>query len=418
MMALDVNKLSAAKLWLISAPTAAPTKTTPRGMPYLAHALYALVTIESAEVERVTSDEHWRIYVNPDWFDAATVPEVGRELAHVTWHLLSDHAGRARTLGVDRSTARHWALASDVAISRTLDGDDARPVLLPTASTQNLRDGKSVEEYFAVLSGLPASGGDHADLDSSEGCGSGADGIPRTNEFGRGADVGAVNELESRSIRERVAIDYRDHVAQRGTDPGDALRWVRDVLEPETPWDQVLRAAVRRAVARAAGHGSYTYSRPSRRASSQPGVVLPGQFRPVPRVSVIVDTSGSVDDQLLARALAEIDGVIAAIGVSGASVTVYSVDAAVHATKTLRSAREAQLIGAGGTDLRIGLTAIEDERPRPDVVLVLTDGDTPWPENPPPGSVVIIAMLGRKGEQPLPPSPPWAVRVECLLEEW
>lgn len=417
-MALDLNKLSAAKLWLISAPNASTTGSAPRGLPYLAHALYALVAIETAEVARMTCDEYWRIYVNPTWFDGASVPEVGRELAHVTWHLLSDHAGRARSLGVDRSTANHWAMASDVAVSRTLDSDDTRPALLPTATSQRLREGKSAEEYYAVLSGLPASGAKSPDPAPLRGCGSGADGIPRPNEFGLGADVGAVNELESRSIRERVAVDYREHSAQRGTDPGDALRWVREVLEPEVPWDQILRSSIKRAVARVAGHGFYTYARTSRRATSQPGIVLPGQYRPVPQVSVIVDTSGSVDDQLLARALGEIDGVIASIGISGASVTVYSVDAAVHTTKNLRSARDAQLIGAGGTDLRTGLKAIEDERPRPDVVLVLTDGDTPWPENPPPGCVVIIAMLGRKGAEPLPPTPRWAVRVECLLEEW
>lgn len=421
-MTLDANKLSAAKLWLISARDAsAPggnAGTEPRGLPYLAHALYALVPVESFDVERATCDEYWRVYINPGWFDRSAVPEIGRELAHLVWHLLSDHANRARTVGVDRATARAWTDATDIAISHTLEGDDSRPEHLPTAAGCGLPGGRSAEEYFAQLSGLPAIADPDTDqqLEGFDGCGSGADAVPRASEYGPAADVGAVLEMEARSIRQRVAIEYSDHVRARGTDPGDARRWIREVLEPRTPWEQVLRSAVKRAAAWAAGLGDYTYSRPSRRAGSVRDVVMPGQHRPTPRIAVVVDTSGSVDDRLLTRALGEVDGVIRGSGVAGSGVTLYSVDAAAHVTKHLRSAHHAELVGAGGTDLRVGLSAIEAERPRPNVVVVLTDGDTPWPENPPPGAVVVIGLLGRSG-QTLPPTPEWAVRVECLLEE-
>lgn len=416
-MPLDLNKLAAAKLWLISAPPSTASAGGARGLAYLAHAVYALIIVESTQVRRASCDERWRVYLNPEWVDTATVADLGRELAHVTWHLLSDHAGRARSLGVDRSTAEHWSRAADVAVAHTLGADDTCPPDLPTAAEEGLPVGRSVEEYYAMLSGLPATLDEPADGPPVDaGCGSGADGIPRGHELGDGSDIGGVTDMGGRSIRERVAIEYRDHVTTRGTDPGDALRWVREVLEPTTPWEQVLRAAVKRAVAWAMGRGDYTYSRPSRRAGSVPNVVLPGQHRPAPRISVIIDTSASVDDRLLARALGEVDAVIAAVGIAGTGVTVYSVDAAVHATENVRSAADAKLIGAGGTDLRIGLAAVADERPRPDVVVVLTDGDTPWPENPPPGSVVIVVLLGRP-DTAFPPTPDWAVRVECRLED-
>lgn len=420
-MSIDAHKLSAAKLWLISTPTGQPTTSSPRGLAYLAHALYALVTIESSEIPRMTCDEHWRVYVNPTWFANAEVPQIAMELAHLTWHLLSDHTGRARSMGVDRHTVTPWNVASDVTVAHTLDADQLRPQHLPTAAERRLPPGKSSEEYFAMLSGLAVSNDDHQSgdgYDPSSGCGSGADGISRAQELGTGRDVGRVTELEARTIREHVAIEYREHVRRRGTDPGDALRWVREVLEPETPWERVLRAAVKRAVGWAAGGGDYTYSRPSRRASSAPNIVLPGQHRPLPRIAIVVDTSASVDDELLARALGEVNGVIEALGVAGAQVTAYSVDAAVHVTEQIRSARDVELVGAGGTDLRIGLAAIADERPRPDVAIVLTDGDTPWPESPPPGAAVIVALLGRRGLDVLPPTPDWAVRVECLVEAW
>lgn len=415
-MPLDLNKLAAAKLWLISTPNTPGDAGGPRGLTYLAHAVYALIVIESSKVSRIACDEFWRVYLNPTWFDAATVPEIAEELAHVTWHLLVDHASRALGVGVDRTTAEHWSRAADIAVAHALDADDVRPARLPTAASVGLADGRSAEEYYASLSGLPATMAEPNGTPlTTPGCGSGADGILRSHELGAAGDVGAITEIGGRSIRERVAIEYRDHVTARGSDPGHALRWVREVLEPNTPWEEILRASVRRAIAWTSGRGQYTYSRPSRRASSVPHVVLAGQHRPSPRASSIIDTSASVDDRLLARALGELEAIISSSGAAGAGLTVYSVDAAVHATGNVRSALDAKLIGAGGTDLRMGLAAVAAERPRPDVVVVLTDGDTPWPEDPPPGTVVIVALLGRS-DAALPPTPDWVLRVECRLE--
>lgn len=414
-MALNPQKLSAAKLWLISSPTAIVSPTSPRDLPYLSQALYALIPIPNDVVATMACDEWWRLYVNPAWLDAASIPQIGAEIAHVTWHLLQDHAFRARDIGVDRSTARAWTTASDLTIAHTLSSEHACPERLPTARGEGLPPGRSAEEYFATISQV-AENAEDVSSDQGERCGSGADGLRRSYDHSPDSDLGAIDTFEAEQIRRTVAIEFRDHVTQRGTDPGDSLRWVSHVLEPETPWEPMLTAAVRRAVGWAAGRGDFTYQRPSRRAGSAPGIVLPGQHRPIPRVSIIVDTSASVDDGLLGHALGEVDGVITALGVPGANVTIYSVDAAVHTTQNLRSAKDAKLVGAGGTDLRIGLAAIEAQRPRPDIAIVFTDGDTPWPTSPPPGAVTIIALLGRRGHV-LPSTPAWAVRVECVLSD-
>ena len=149
-------------------------------------------------------------------------------------------------------------------------------------------------------------------------------------------------------------------------------------------------------------------------AGALPNVVLPGTRRPVPNVAFVVDTSGSVDDTLLARALGEVDGALRGLGVSGSSVTVLSCDAAVHTVQRVRSARGAKLAGGGGTDMRVGVAAAEELRPRPDVIVVFTDGYTPWPQSAPPGASVIVALLGRGGYT-MPPTPPWGRRIECRL---
>ena len=153
---LDLDKLAAAKLWLISESTGSSTAAdTPRDQPYLAHALYALVPVAAPSVPRLTCDERWRVYVNPDWLTSASVPEIGRELAHVTWHLLLDHAGRARDQHVDSTTSKAWTDASDATVAYTLADGGLCPATLASADDLDLPDNRSAEEYFAILGRMP-----------------------------------------------------------------------------------------------------------------------------------------------------------------------------------------------------------------------------------------------------------------------
>jgi len=378
------DRLAAAKLWLIST-AAQPGPDPPRDLPYLARALYALVPVPTSEVPRITCDEHWRVYINTDWIETAPIPAIGAELAHLTWHLLHDHAARARDLRVDATTATHWRTASDAAIEHTLRADTLSPDGLPTADDVGLPAGLSAEEYYAVLSGLPAAIGDnrHGRL-TEPGCGSGCDGLTRSHELPPGldrpgADLAHIGRDDARQIRRLVAIAYREHITTRGTKPGDAWRWTQDILEPTIAWQPLLGSAVRRAVAWTNGNTQYTYTRRSRRQSAVPNVLLPGTRRPVPNVALVIDTSGSVDDHLLGRALGEVDGALRGLGVTGSSVTVLACDTAVQSVTRVRNARDTTLAGGGGTDMAAGITAAAALRPRADVIVVFTDGTHPGP---------------------------------------
>ena len=290
------ERLTAAKLWLVSDPPqgAGPDSDgLPRALPYLAHALFALVPVTCPEVRALAVDEHWRLYVNPDWLVATEVPEIARELAHETWHLLQEHAARARDMHVDSSTAEQWTQAADATVAATLGVDRLRPASLADAGDLELPADRSAEEYYALLSQLPPPQPDGApEGRPGPGCGSGCDGLPRDHELPPDSDVGAVDPDDAQQIRRRVAIDYREHVTGRGTDPGDALRWANQLLEPRIAWEPLLSGAVRRAVGWVNGRTDYTYTRPSRRQSSSRNVVLPGMRRPLPSVAMVVDTSG------------------------------------------------------------------------------------------------------------------------------
>jgi len=144
-------------------------------------------------------------------------------------------------------------------------------------------------------------------------CGSGADGVSRAHELRAPDDVPRIGSVQAAEVRRAVAIAWSAHRGQRGDVPGEWARWVQQVLNPTVAWEPVLAAAVRRAVAWGSGLTDRTYSRRSRRQSSVQGVVLAGLRRPVPDVALVIDTSGSVDDGLLASALGEVDGALRAL---------------------------------------------------------------------------------------------------------
>jgi hypothetical protein len=132
---------------------------------------------------------------------------------------------------------------------------------------------------------------------------------------------------------------------------GSGTSWIR-----WCPWQQVLHAAVRRGVGWGQGQVDYTYSKISRRQHAVGKAIVPALRRPVPAVAVVIDTSGSIDDGLLAQALGEVKAVLASLAVPDSSVTVLAVDAAVHAVQPVRDVREVRLAGGGGTDMGAGIT--------------------------------------------------------------
>ncbi|WP_083949761.1 vWA domain-containing protein [Herbidospora yilanensis] len=364
--------------------------------PYFATALYALSIVPSSRVPTMGVDAHWRCYVSPAFVDATPVEELAAVWIHEVAHLLRDHHARAGRLPpADQRDRLRVNVAQDCEINDDLLADR---LPLPAGRMEprlfGLAPGRLFEEYVPLL---PPH--EHP-LD----CGSGAHGRPSPWEIGEGAPM--VGPVEAESLRRHTAEAMRAHRRSRGTLPKGWERWAEQVLEPVVDWRRVLTGAVREAVAWAGGAVDYTYRRPSRRSAAMRGVVLPSLRRPLPRVAIVVDTSGSMGDDELAAALAEVTGVLREVGVHGNRVTVLACDADVHAVSRVTSAEQVTLAGGGGTDMRVGVTAALAARDRPNVVIVLTDGHTPWPDEP--AACRLIAALIGSGA---PPPPGWVETV-------
>jgi predicted metal-dependent peptidase len=371
----------------------------------------------------VSVDQNWRLRADPELTAAWTPAQLGSVLIHHVCHLLRTHGERAQAAGVGDDEARTWVRAADAEINDDLvpAGLDlpGRPVL---PQDLGAGDGLLAEQYFEGIRGdrrpaASAGGGGWGDRGVRSGqsesgetagswldCGSGADGVPRDGE-GPGGLPGWQADL----LRRQVAQDVIAHAKQAGTVPAGLLRWAEEILHPKVDWRRLLAAELRRAVAQVAGAVDYSYRRPSRRSTVAGDVVLPALRRPVPEVAVVCDTSGSMTEDLLAMVLAEVEGLLRALGLAR-QVRVLACDTAVAPAQRVSSARQVQLIGGGGTNMGAGLSAAVALRPRPAVTVVLTDGYTPWPHQAPKGTRVVVGLLGAGA----PDAPPWAraVRVE------
>jgi predicted metal-dependent peptidase len=365
--------------------------------PYLASALYALSMVPTPLVPTMAVDARWRCYVNPSFVERTPVVELAGVWVHEVSHLLRDHHGRAARLpAADQGDHARINLAEDCEINDDLVSDGLR---LPDGHIHpalfGLPPGKLFEEY---LPGIPPS-------PPCPRCGSGAYGGIEPWDLAPDGGIG-VSGTEAGAIRRYTADAVRAHHRGRGTVPAGWRRWADTVLEPTVDWRQVLAGSVRQAVGWASGAVDYSYQRPSRRAAAQPSVVLPSMRRPVPTVAIVIDTSGSMSDDDLAAAMAEVAGVLRGIGIRGNGITVLSCDAAAGVAQRVARAEELELVGGGGTDMRVGIAAAMAQPRKPHVIVVLTDGETPWPAAPP-AARIIAGLIGPSAPEP----PPWLEHV-------
>ncbi|WP_370409913.1 VWA-like domain-containing protein [Streptomyces fradiae] len=371
--------------------------------PYLASALYALTIVPSRDVRTMAVDRHWRCYVAPAFVEATAIEELAGVWIHEAAHLLRDHHGRAERLpAADQRDRLRINIAQDCEINDDLLADGLR---LPEGRMEprlfGLPTGGLFEEYVPGIPATPP----HA-LD----CGSGAHGVPAPWDLGAGgADAtGGVSPVEAEALRRQTAEAIRAaHQRSRGSVPGGWRRWAEQTLEPVVDWRKALTGAVREAAAWAGGAVDYTYRRPSRRTPALGGrVVLPSLRRPLPRVAVVVDTSGSMGDDDLAAALAEVTGVLREVGIGGNRVAVLACDADVQAVARVTAVDQVELAGGGGTDMTVGIRAALAAPEPPQIVVVLTDGCTPWPAEPV-TCRLIVALIGTDAPEP----PAWAETV-------
>lgn len=235
--------------------------------------------------------------------------------------------------------------------------------------------------------------------------GSCSDGVPRDYEEEPNDNWDTFIEDQ---LLEQVEQEVEKQEQQgRGNVPGCLKTTIKEKLHPApNPWDR-LRAAVSLAAANPRGRPDFTYQRPNRRQFAMPDAPrLKGQTKYAPKACVIVDTSGSMTSKCLAKALVVIQQGLKALG----KVPVITCDARVTKDVVLTAFKDDfELVGGGGTDMRIPIAYCE-KKYRPDTIVLVTDTDTPWPDKPTKGQLIVAAT--RNGYVPK-----WATTVRIPGKE-
>jgi len=225
----------------------------------------------------------------------------------------------------------------------------------------------------------------------------------------------ALSDFDRQALQEEVARKIVEHQKEQGTLPAGWLRWAEAILKPKVNWREQLKRILRGVISEGLGHRlDYSYRRPHRRSAVYHPIYLPalqGEYKP--RVACVVDTSGSISDRELMQSLAEVRAVLEALRIP---VTIIPCDAVpyeairvFHGSDWLKVRQG--LRGGGGTDMVAGLNAALALKPKPEAVIVLTDGHTPFPSTRPKDTAVIWAIWQYgDGEPPKPPMPPWRAR--------
>ena len=358
-----------------------------------------------------------------------TSDELAGVLVHEAFHLAVKHAERATALGIKPepsvemfSKARRWNHAGDLAINTDVRKFAALPKDGLFPEKFGFPDGLTAEVYYKLLEewekkqpkqpqggqgagqgGMPGKGNPGVASGHCGGCAQHP--VPgEPDPTGKSGEGRSDAELER--MRRATAEAVKDFASKgRGTVPASLERWADEMLKPaRIPWRQKLARVIRGAVAYRSGSADLTWGKISRR---QAGVgfgvgrpVVPALHAPQPEVACVIDTSGSMSDELLTDSLSEIQGVLKAVG---SNITLCICDARVHGIKQIANINEARsmMAGGGGTAMSPALrSGFSELKNKITVCVVVTDG---WIDSPPePKFHTIWAIVGGNKDFTMP----------------
>lgn len=153
---------------------------------------------------------------------------------------------------------------------------------------------------------------------------------------------------------------------------------------PKVSWQQILHNIMAKLGTDAKlGNADYSYSRVNRRMSTASEYIFPGMVEYSPRVTMGIDTSGSMSRDDFDKALAEVEE-ITKNAIQDVKMEFFCVDTQVKQIQAVSTIDEIKLSGGGGTDMAVAwdyILAPENSSKLPDVFVLATDGIfTNWDE--------------------------------------
>ena len=198
------------------------------------------------------------------------------------------------------------------------------------------------------------------------------------------------------------AIEIRDPSNARGLLPAFAERILKELKKSQTDWRTILNDFVQEEVV------DYSFSPPDRRFDDSP-FFLPdfnGKEDMVEDLLFMIDTSGSMSDDMIAAAYSEVKGAIDQFN-GKLKGWLGFFDAAIIKPQPFSDENEFKIIkpaGGGGTDFQIIFEYVfhhmSDKLPAS--IIILSDGDAPFPQEKLAGGIPVLWLLNNEEV-----NPPW-----------
>lgn len=355
-------------------------------------------------------DLRGRIYINVDFAAKLKDAELQFVIAHELMHLLLLHHDRR-----GHRDPLKWNIATDLIINRTLKNvadtigagafEMPKVVLIAPENQADLTAEQlyaEIEEPSEDMRAAFANG----TIPVGQGCGVDDDGNGNGNgdKDSDGQEPRTPDQLK-REWQE-CAAQCQMSGRQAGDVAGNMLADVLDIPDPLVRWSEVLRGALHRAIAEA-GRDDVSWRRRSRR--STPEMILPGGITYRCKAAVVIDASGSVDDEALARCTAETTAIVNHCGVA---VFLVVHDCSVQSATWIRPGVKSkvhqdvkqQMKGRGGTSFDEAYDRVEAEPGRFNVMVHLTDAEIGgmWPRRPSSVRRLVVALVGSANRENCP----------------
>ena len=376
--------------------------------PYYAAILGKLCPVADPSVKRMAVSLHegrFFLHVNVESFVAE--PQFLRGvLLHEVHHVALGHLSHPKFAGASQPELMDLAL--EMSANEHIEEPLPDPIVWSAYAAIGIRGGQStIERYERLCAALGGGREERAAPGGRDDASRRADdhrylrrptrdpgGVEQTRQLLQGA----IDEVERRDP-ERDDEDPRRRLVA-GKTPGRLVEELTGATGPArvfVDWRTALRMFVARA--RAPVH---TYARPSRRFPERVGAVPGRTYSPRvivrPSLLVAIDTSMS----MTTPELEEIGRQLAALA-EHARITVVECDAAIARTYPFAGAL-GEVAGRGGTDLRPVFEASFLGAQRPDGIVYFTDGEGPFPQEPP--ALPVLWILTK----PLAFACPWGER--------
>lgn len=191
---------------------------------------------------------------------------------------------------------------------------------------------------------------------------------------------GELSDQESEECAKEVEAAVREGAFRISKSGGKASRAFAELTAPKVNWREEL---IMFATETTKGSEDSSWRKLNRRWLSA-GVLMPAsEGVTVARISVVLDVSGSVNAELVSTFMSEVVGICRMV--NPLLVDLICCDAVVQshdvydATAYGELANKRKLKGGGGTNMPAALQYIDKQGLNPNVVIVLTDGYTPYP---------------------------------------